>query len=123
AALLDATQGDEPGAMFRLAPPERPYLEEVQRDPGRLRIGFSHRSPIGTPVHEEAVRAVEEAAQLLQSLGHHVEEAEPDINGEQMTADWLQMWFAHCAATVDMVRALTGCDDDGFEPDTLVMAA
>ncbi|MCK0537620.1 amidase [Alcanivorax quisquiliarum] len=123
AALLDATHGDEPGAMFRLAPPERPYLEEVQREPGKLRIGYSVRSPIGTPVHEEAERAVQNAVRLLVSLGHEVEEAEPEIDGEQMTADWLQMWFSHCAATVDLVRQQTGCDDDGFEPDTLVMAA
>ncbi|KAF0806433.1 amidase [Alcanivorax sp. S71-1-4] len=123
AALLDATQGDEPGVQFHLAPPERPYLEEVGRDPGKLRIAFSTRSPIGTPVDVEAVRAVENAARLLTSLGHHVEEGEPAIDSEQMTADWLQMWFAHCAATVDAVRRETGCDDDGFEPDTLVMAA
>lgn len=123
AALLDAVAGDEPGALYNIAPPERPYLEEVGRDPGRLRIAFSTRSPIGTSVDAEAIRAVEQAARLLESLGHDVLEAEPHLDMERMTTDWLEMWFAHCAATVDAVREMTGCGDDGFEPDTLVMAA
>ena len=47
------------------------------REPGRLRIGFTTASPIGTDVHPEAVSAVEHAARLLESLGHDVEEAAP----------------------------------------------
>ncbi|MCH8543592.1 MAG: amidase [Alcanivorax sp.] len=123
AALLDAVQGDEHGALFRLAPPERPYVEEVTRDPGQLRIAFTVRSPIDTAVDPEAVRAVRDAARLLESLGHIVVEAEPQIDMDQLTMDWLKLWFANCASTVDMVRKATGCGDEGFEPDTLVMAA
>src|SRR3546814_8870837 len=48
AAMLDATHGTEHGALFHIAPPERPYIDELGRDPGRLTIGFSARSPIGT---------------------------------------------------------------------------
>ncbi|HCR79201.1 MAG TPA: amidase, partial [Alcanivorax sp.] len=33
------------------------------------------------------------------------------------------MWFANCAASVDWVREETGCGNDGFELDTLAMAA
>src|SRR3546814_6839783 len=58
AAMLDATHGTEHGALFHIAPPERPYIDELGRDPGRLTIGFSARSPIGTPVDDEAVQAV-----------------------------------------------------------------
>ncbi|WP_111656166.1 amidase [Isoalcanivorax indicus] len=123
AALLDAVAGNEPGALYNIAPPERAFSEDVGRDPGRLRVAFSTRSPIGTPVDPEAIAAVEATARLLESLGHDVVEAEPQLDMEQMTMDWLKMWFAHCAATVDEVRAKTGCGDEGFEPDTLVMAA
>ena len=73
AAMLDATHGPEIGSMYRIEPPERPYLQEVTREPGRLKIGFTMKSPIGTDVHPEAVIAVQKAAQLLGSLGHHVE--------------------------------------------------
>jgi amidase len=123
AAMLDATHGPETSALFHIPPPERPYLEEVNREPGRLKIGFTTRSPIGTAVHPEAVRAVEDAARLLSSLGHHVEMAEPQIDGMQLAKDFLVMWFANCAATVDAVKKQTGSGNAGFELDTLAMAA
>ncbi|HXG28131.1 MAG TPA: amidase [Nevskiales bacterium] len=123
AAMLDATHGPELGSLFRIEPPERPYIEEVTRDPGKLRIAFTTRSPIGMPVHPEAVRAVRETAQLLASLGHHVEGAEPEINGLQLAEDFITMWFANCAATVDEIKKQTGCGDSGFELDTLAMVA
>lgn len=123
AAMLDATHGPELNSLFHIVPPERPYLQEVGRDPGRLKIGFTTRSPIGTEVHPEAIEAVRRSARLLESLGHHVEEAEPAIDGLQMGKDFITMWFANCAATVDLIRAQTGCGRDGFELDTLAMAA
>jgi len=123
AAMLDATHGPEIGSMYRIEPPTRPYLDEVAREPGRLRIGFTMTSPIGTDVHPEAVIAVKHAAKLLESLGHHVEEAEPIVNGMQLAQDFTVMWFANCAATVDLIRQQTGCGNDGFELDTLAMAA
>lgn len=123
AAMLDATHGSEIGSMYRIEPPGRPYLEEVTRDPGRLKIGFTMHSPIGTDVHPEAVIAVQKAAQLLGSLGHHVEEATPTVNGMQLAQDFVTMWFANCAATVEVIKQQTGCGDEGFELDTLAMAA
>lgn len=123
AVLLDAVAGDELASLYPLAPPARPYREETERDPGTLRIAFSNRSPIGTAVDPEAVRAVEKTARLLESLGHRVEEAEPDIDVMAMSMDWLMVWFAKCADSVDEMRRLTGAGDDGFELDTLAMAA
>ncbi len=123
AAMLDATHGPEIGSLYHLAPPERPYLEEVSREPGRLKIGFTARSPIGTEVHPEAVKAVEDAARLLESLGHQVEPAEPQLDGMQLAQDFILMWFAQCAATVEEIKRLTACGNGGFELDTLAMAA
>lgn len=123
AAMLDATHGSEPGSLCHLAPPERPYLEEVSRDPGKLKIGFSTRSPIGTDVHPEAIKAVADAANLLESMGHHVEEAAPQIDGMQLAKDFILMWFGHMAVDVQRIKRQTGCGDDGFELDMLAMAA
>jgi amidase len=109
--------------MYRIEPPLRPYLEEVTREPGRLKIGFTQKSPIGTEVHAEAVTAVRNAAKLLESLGHHVEEAEPAVDGMRLAQDFVVMWFANCAATVDLIRQQTGCGNEGFELDTLAMVA
>src|SRR3546814_15670100 len=47
----------------------------VGRDPGRLRVALMRQTPAGTPVDPECVAAARAAAKLLESLGHHVEEA------------------------------------------------
>lgn len=123
AALLDATHGSEAGSLAKLAAPNPSFLAATQQDPGKLRIAFSTRSPIGTEVDAEAIKAVEKAAQLLTDLGHHVEEAEPAMDSEAMVRDWLRVWFANCAMAVEEARkaGLDGADD--FEIDTQVIAA
>ncbi len=45
AAMLDATNGADPGAPYILPKPSRPYLEDAQQDPPRLKIGFTIQSP------------------------------------------------------------------------------
>jgi amidase len=77
AALLDATQGPEIGSPYRAPAPERPFLEEVAREPGRLRIAFSDRHPDGTTIDAEVAAATREVASLLEGLGHRVEEKAP----------------------------------------------
>ena len=123
ALLLDLTHGDERGSLFQIAPPAQPYQVAAASRPGTLRIGFSTASPLGTPVDPEAVKAVEKTVALLRELGHEVVEAEPQMDAKQMCMDWLSVWFGQCAAEVDEVKALTGCGDEGFELDTLAIAA
>jgi amidase len=78
AAVLDAVAGYVPGDPYTAPAPTRPYRDEVGADPGRLRIGFSVRAPGGQfPVDPECATAAREAARLLASLGHRVEEAHP----------------------------------------------
>jgi amidase len=101
AAMLDATQGPDRGAPFEIRPPQGPYLEEVGKDPGRLRIAFNTQSPIGTPVDPDCIRAVEEAARLLDGLGHHLEEARPDIDGKALAQSYLAMYFGEVAAHIE----------------------
>jgi amidase len=77
AAMLDAIHGPEPSSPYVAPTPERPFAEEVGRDPGRLRIAFSDRSPYGDPIETEIAAAVREIAAMLDGLGHHVEERAP----------------------------------------------
>jgi amidase/6-aminohexanoate-cyclic-dimer hydrolase len=77
AAMLDAIHGPEPSSPYVAPMPERPFAEEVGRDPGRLRIAFTDRSPYGDPIDTEIAAAVREVAALLDRLGHHVEERAP----------------------------------------------
>lgn len=82
AALLDATAGAGAGDPYNAPPPARPFREEVGADAGRLRIAFSAKAPGGARVEAEPLRVLNETAQLCAELGHAVEEADPEIDGE-----------------------------------------
>ena len=76
AAMLDAVHGPMPGDPYGIAPPDRPYADEVGADPGSLRIGLlSQHADI--EVHPDCVAAVASAGRLLESLGHRVETSHP----------------------------------------------
>jgi amidase len=79
AAMLDATCGPEPSSPYFAPPTERPFAEEVGRDPGRLRIAFTDKSPFGEAIDPEIAAATREVAHLLAGLGHHVEQRAPDL--------------------------------------------
>jgi amidase len=79
AAMLDAIHGPEPSSPYVAPAPERPFLEEVGRDPGRLRIAFTDKSPYGDAIDAEVAAATRETAALLSGLGHHVEERAPGL--------------------------------------------
>jgi amidase len=121
AAALDVMAGGEPGDPFAVARPSEPFSELMQRDPPRLRIGLSRVSPIGTDVHGEAVAAVNDAAKLLQSLGHEVEEAAPDIDGPALAKAFLHIYFGQVSAFVMQARA-SGARIADFELLTRVIA-
>ena len=77
AAMLDAVHGPEPSSPYVAPPPARPFIEEIGRDPGRLRIAFTDKSPYGDAIDPEIAAATREIATLLSRLGHHVEERAP----------------------------------------------
>jgi amidase len=79
AALLDATRGPGVGDQVIAPAPARPYTEELGRDPGRLRIGMLDHHPQGGPVDAECTAAARTVGKLLESLGHRVEEAWPNV--------------------------------------------
>ncbi len=112
ALALDVLQGAEPGDPFVIAPPAAPYVELMRRDPGRLRIGYSTVSPIGTEVHPEAVRAVARTVELLARLGHDVEEAAPLIDGAALAKSYLHVYFGQIPAAVRRAQALGARRDE-----------
>lgn len=83
ALWLDLVSGgsQEPGAP---GPPERPYAEAARTPPGKLRIAWSTAPPRAAApptVSGVAKGAVSEAAELLLSLGHDVEQRDPAWGG------------------------------------------
>lgn len=123
AAMLDVLQGPEAHAPYWMPTPETSYLTQIQRPPRRLRIGFTVDAPTGTPVDAQAKAAVEDAARLLSSLGHHVEAVALPFNGRQLAEDFLTTWFCAQAMLIDELCKAEGLKPSDFEPDTQVMAA
>ncbi|MEP7210701.1 MAG: amidase [Alphaproteobacteria bacterium] len=72
AVMLDATGYAEPNAPYPAPAKERPYADEVQRSPGKLRIAFSSETPNGRPIDPEIEAALQRTASLLKGLGHEV---------------------------------------------------
>src|SRR5277367_948806 len=79
AAMLDAVHGPEPSSLYVAPAPARPFAEEVGRDPGRLRIAFTDKSPYGDTIDPEIAAAVRDVATLLTKLGHHLAERAPQL--------------------------------------------
>src|SRR5262249_27432702 len=78
ATVLDAVSGPMPGDLFAAPAPERPYLQELERAPGPLRVGILTHDPfLSLPIHAGCLAALDETRQLLESLGHRVEESYP----------------------------------------------
>lgn len=119
AALLDATSGPDIGDPYYAPPKQRPFLEEVGEDPGRLRVAFSAKAPAGTPVHADCVAAVENTAELLESLGHEVEEAAPEVDGELFIKSFMTLWFSGTASTIEAIARAKGRAPDQAEYEPL----
>ena len=123
AAMLDAVHGPETSSLYVAPTPERPFIEEVGRDPGRLRIAFTDKSPYGDAIDPEIAAAVREVAGLLAGLGHHVEERAPALATDPAVA-MATIVSANTALTVRLAeqrfgRAMT---DNDFEILTLASA-
>ena len=120
AAMLDATAGPDLGDPYFAPPPARPYLEEVSRPPGFLRVAFTTSATTGVPVHADCVRAVRDAAKLCQDLGHDVSEATPDLEGDAISQAFITVWSAGSSWTIDDWARRTGQTPSAerFEPLT-----
>jgi amidase len=96
AALLDATSGPDVGDPYWAPPPAGPFLGEVGRAPRPLRVALTTTPWYDVAVDLECGAAARAAATLCESLGHHVEEARPEID----QAAWRQATRVIVAANV-----------------------
>src|ERR1700757_1926713 len=80
ALMLDCTAGPEPGDPYAAPMEGCTFLEAVARPPRKLRIALMLKDHRGAKLHPECLEAVQGAAKLCASLGHVVEEADPDLD-------------------------------------------
>jgi len=92
AAFLDVLAGYEWGDAHWAPPPERPFLDEVGADPGRLRIAFTAEPAIPHEVEPALVGVARAAADALAELGHDVIEATPPWVDEAALSAFAKLW-------------------------------
>lgn len=92
AAMLDATGIPEPGSPYAIPGKAGPYLDEVSRSPGRLRIAWSAETPSGRPIDPEVQAALEATAATLAALGH-------DVRPEGLGIDYRRLYRVRTAVS------------------------
>jgi amidase len=122
AVALDAIAGYEPGDSFLVPEPSAPFADAVGRDPGKLRVAFTLEAPNGAPVDEECQQAVRDAAALLESLGHEVQEAGP-AGDEGYVENFVKVWVGTTGEEIHTFGRWLGepIDRDKLEPLTRQM--
>ena len=124
AALLDATAGDYPQQLMKLPAPERPFLEEARREPGRLRVAFTFDPGLGKTLHPENRKALEATTACLDRLGHEVVEVHLPLPPESFVEGYAALIAADVAATLRMAETLVGraATSDDVELATWILA-
>jgi len=111
-----------PGDPYTAPAPRRPFLEEVARDPGRLRIGVRTTVPSElTAVDPECIAAVDGAARLLESLGHVVEPtAIPALDAGELVGAFVSIMVGGVVFEMNRLAEIAGraLTEDDVEPLT-----
>ncbi|MEL6567750.1 MAG: amidase [Pseudomonadota bacterium] len=84
AAALDAIHGPETGSRYVAPAPDGTFLSALDADPQPMKIALWTTAPNGTRPDKDAFAGLSATVALLESLGHHVEEAGPALDGEAL---------------------------------------
>ncbi|HEY4428126.1 MAG TPA: amidase [Solirubrobacteraceae bacterium] len=109
AVVLDQIAGVDPCAWYNAPAPARPFAQELDTPPGRLRIGLMAQAPLGVPTDESCIAAARATAEALEQLGHDVEEVEVPTISEEMVPPFI-------ALTVGGLAEYEGVDWSAVEP-------
>jgi amidase len=109
AAILDVLAGYETGDATWAPPPAEPFATAAERAPGRLRIAASTLPPVPDAVVDPiCARAVGDAAELLRSLGHEVEEVDPPWQAEGLSELFGAVFSIHIALSIAYSGIIAG---------------
>ncbi len=115
AALLDVLAGYEPGDATWAPPPSEPFAALAAREPGRLRIAATTLPPAPDAVVDPICeRAVADAAELLRSLGHEVDEVDPPWQQDGLRELFGAVFSNHIAVSIAYSAIVAGRGVDGI---------
>ncbi|MGY2874027.1 amidase [Marmoricola sp. URHA0025 HA25] len=103
ALVYDVIRGNTAGDRFTAPEPTTSFIAAAGADPGRLRIGWSTKSPVpGVRPAPASVGAVEDTARLLAGLGHDVRQVVPHYPDQ--TAAFVPQFFGGVRSEADAVE-------------------
>ncbi|MCP5026968.1 MAG: amidase [Actinomycetia bacterium] len=107
ATMLDAVEGAVDADLFHLPRPQRPYVEELRAETGRLRVAVLTDGGTRT-IDPQCVAAVEATAAVLEGMGHEIIPVGGEVLlGGDGTVNG-QLWMGGIARRVDMLGELAG---------------
>ncbi|MGZ4245648.1 MAG: amidase [Solirubrobacteraceae bacterium] len=121
AAALDVLAGYEPGDATWAPPPPAPYGELMEREPSGLAVALVLNPPLqGAELDSVNEAAARDAAALLDSLGHHVEEIEAPWPGHELLSDFTRAFGPATAMATFLGGQIAGREptEDDVEPLT-----
>jgi amidase len=119
AAILDVLEGYEPGDATWAPPPSEPFAQAAERQAGKLRIAATTTPPLpDAPVDPVSAEAVAQAAELLRSLGHEVEEVTPPWQIEGLSQLFGGVFSVHISLSIAYSATFAGREPtaDDMEP-------
>ncbi|HEX3518333.1 MAG TPA: amidase [Solirubrobacteraceae bacterium] len=120
AAILDVLAGYEPGDATWAPAPSESFAHSAAREPGPLRIAATTLAPVpDAPVDPMCVAAVWDAADLLRSLGHQVEEVEPPWQVDGLQALFGAVFSNQIALSIAYSGMVAGRGADGISAEDM----
>lgn len=115
AAMLDATAGPEPGEAYSAPHYPADFLHAARTAPGSLRIAVSREKWGQGSYQPEVLAGLDQTVALLESLGHQVEEARPNIDGPALASVLFTIIAVNTALVVRQRAAELDCRVDELE--------
>jgi amidase len=123
AQLLDVLAGYELGDAAWAPPPPAPFAELARAEPGRLRVALALTPALSgaalDPLCEQAAR---DCAELLESLGHDVEEISPPWGQEDLLPDFTRAFGPLISLTTWLGGRLAGREPTAEDVEPLTWA-
>ena len=123
AQLLDVLAGPEPGDASWAPPPAEPFARSAEREPGRLRIGVTTLMPLlEAELHPACAGAAVDAAALLASLGHEVEQVQPPWRRPGLLDLFAKVFGPAVCSSIGTVAQARGREPDEDDMEALSWA-
>ncbi len=123
AAFLDIVRLNT-SKLFPLPNSPNSFLESMDSDPGKLRIGVQLEHPMGEAVDSECLSATRNAAKLCSSLGHEIEFVDFPVDYKPVVSAMSKIINTHVYQSLAprLAELELDIEDSPIEQSTMIMA-